>query len=161
MLDGWYNSGPDFSANSYGNRRATTAAMPPRTASQTSGGGAGPRPDITQSPLSISELDMTDQLAAYVLGTSNAFAKQRAAGKSPLSPPGTDDPGGKDKGGPSAEDGGIDFSAQPQQFRVRGLLSLPPLKVPQGQQLPAVRFTALSHPALQRPTTASTTSSRM
>lgn len=131
----WYG-GLDLPGSPYAVRRpngpaavaSTSAAAPPADASL-----RGPGRDLGNSPLSISELDMTDQLAAYVLGTSNAFARQRAASKPQPAVP--DD--GRSAVGASAgagangaaEDDGIDFSAQPQLFRVRGVLSLPPLKV--------------------------------
>ncbi|KAI8477221.1 MAG: kinase-like domain-containing protein [Monoraphidium minutum] len=50
----------------------------------------------------------------------------------------------------------VDFASQPQLFRVRGLLSLPPLRIPLGVELPYARFAALSAAAAARPSTAST-----
>lgn len=80
-----------------------------------------------------------DQLATLVLGDSVHITKQARAAQQAAERAAAEED--------DREELTIDFTTQPQHFRVRGLLSLPPLKLLQGgQQLPTVGFTPSWNP---------------
>lgn len=95
--------------------------------------------------------ESSNTLAELVLGTSIVFSKHKGNNSGNRLDM-LDQTVAEENGNES-----IDFHSQPQMFRVKGLLCLPPLKMLQGQQLPALHFT----PNYMRPTSASTTSSRV
>ncbi|KAJ9519525.1 hypothetical protein QJQ45_000615 [Haematococcus lacustris] len=116
------------------------------------------------------EEELEDALAALVLGsnlqTLAGYAADRAAARDGPSGGGAGIGVGQEEEGlkPNANeedresidreiDEGIDYTTQPALFKVRGLLSLPPLKMPPGGSLPVVLLS--QQLAGQRPGTAS------
>ncbi|GFH14464.1 hypothetical protein HaLaN_10525 [Haematococcus lacustris] len=116
------------------------------------------------------EEELEDALAALVLGsnlqTLAGYAADRAAARDGPSGGGAGIGVGQEEEGvkPDAAeedresidreiDEGIDYTTQPALFKVRGLLSLPPLKMPPGGSLPVVLLS--QQLAGQRPGTAS------
>lgn len=98
-----------------------------------------------------------------MLGNSIQFTKLKGRGlQLPWKTegrPGSSMLGGEAEAGAAGLEDGIDFTTQPAQFKVRGLLSLPPLKMLQGQALPTLQFSAYGSSMGQRPSTANSMTS--